>query len=779
MARSGRDQIVQRIALEGAEAIKRQLAELGVTGERAIAQITAAAAASNASLSTVSGVVGGLTAAFGRFTAALGPVGANFRRLNQDFGNLEQAASKVVTRLGLLAAGIGAAGVGLFQFANRSAKAVDDLEDAADALGLTSKEFLAFKVAAAQGGDNFDKITAGLARFQSQIGALREKQMQLNGTLGETTRVLRGNGTAVEGFSGVVGVLRGGSDKLNDSLAQGVDVLRGGRESIQDLSNPLARLKINLNEFSDDAEGNAKLILRVAQELEKMGDTTRRASIAQQAFGRGFKETIPFLTGLAEKLLLAKATLKAYGLEVADLERNQVKAFQSSLALTQAVVSRVLQQAGNTIGTVFVPLLNAITKLVGTHRAAILELAQQIVTRLNPSIEAFIALISDPQKQSNIFTTLSNAITVIADGLNAAAPVIAGTFRVITAGLQLVAEAFNSVFGTQLNAVSVIAILVIGKISGAFALIRASVGIVITVFRILIGVVAAVAAAFEAPVIVVAAVVAAIVGAAAIIIANWSLIRDTILGAISAIITGTAAFFDGLRQLVNSAVGAFIDLGRSIYEAIAGAVDRLRQFIVDGFNGAINFVIGLWNGLVNVIALGVQSIIQFFQPLIDTLQFIARLISNIGSSSADVGATGFARGGMVHGPGSSTSDSILARLSAGEFVMTARAVQHWGPRFFAALNRLRMPQWDGFSLGGLVDGLTTNLSPAPLRFAAGGMVPAIAAGTVDRVAVDLRFDGEVFADMLAPRAVAEKLVRYARGAQMRSAGKKPDWYGRG
>src|SRR6185436_15104042 len=49
---------------------------------------------------------------------------------------------------------------------------------------------------------------------------------------------------------------------------------------------------------------------------------------------------------------------------------------------------------------------------------------------------------------------------------------------------------------------------------------------------------------------------------------------------------------------------------------------------------------------------------------------------------------GNAAGGMIRGPGSGTSDSILARLSNGEFVMRAAAVSKWGPRFMAALNSL-------------------------------------------------------------------------------------------
>ncbi|MEU9789114.1 hypothetical protein AB0E27_00570 [Streptomyces sparsogenes] len=55
---------------------------------------------------------------------------------------------------------------------------------------------------------------------------------------------------------------------------------------------------------------------------------------------------------------------------------------------------------------------------------------------------------------------------------------------------------------------------------------------------------------------------------------------------------------------------------------------------------------------------------------------------------------GFPGGGQITGPGTGTSDSILARVSNGEFVMRARAVARYGVRFMQALNegRLQMGQ---------------------------------------------------------------------------------------
>lgn len=71
---------------------------------------------------------------------------------------------------------------------------------------------------------------------------------------------------------------------------------------------------------------------------------------------------------------------------------------------------------------------------------------------------------------------------------------------------------------------------------------------------------------------------------------------------------------------------------------------------------------------------------------------------------------GMAGGGLVAGPGSSTSDSIPARLSSGEFVVRASAVRAFGVHNLASINRgISVPSITGmpiahFAEGGLVQG---------------------------------------------------------------------------
>ena len=75
-----------------------------------------------------------------------------------------------------------------------------------------------------------------------------------------------------------------------------------------------------------------------------------------------------------------------------------------------------------------------------------------------------------------------------------------------------------------------------------------------------------------------------------------------------------------------------------------------------------------------------------------------------------------ASGGYISGAGTSTSDSIPARLSNGEYVIRAAAVKKYDVNFFNSLNSMRdgLPmQSQGFVKKFADGGLVTSSSQAP------------------------------------------------------------------
>lgn len=144
------------------------------------------------------------------------------------------------------------------------------------------------------------------------------------------------------------------------------------------------------------------------------------------------------------------------------------------------------------------------------------------------------------------------------------------------------------------------------------------------------------------------------------------------------------------------------ETARQAYEK---AKEDFRYDFVDGVRAALDGELG-----------------GYFDNLAD--RFANRLLSNLADDLFDQlkgngdGANwiasigkflGFADGGMVRGAGSGTSDSIPARLSNGEFVVRAAAVQKHRA-LLEAINRGMLP---AFARGGLV---ATNEAGAPESF---------------------------------------------------------------
>jgi hypothetical protein len=135
----------------------------------------------------------------------------------------------------------------------------------------------------------------------------------------------------------------------------------------------------------------------------------------------------------------------------------------------------------------------------------------------------------------------------------------------------------------------------------------------------------------------------------------------------------------------------------------------------------------------------------------------AAAMSAIGQGKGTGGELlGNAEGGYISGPGTGTSDSIVARLSNGEFVVNAASTSR-------NLGLLHAINTGGYAMGGLVG------FPSLPRFAEGG--------PVGKTPVHVHIGGNEY-QLHGSEAVAGALVAASQSQQMRSGGPKPTWYGR-
>lgn len=137
--------------------------------------------------------------------------------------------------------------------------------------------------------------------------------------------------------------------------------------------------------------------------------------------------------------------------------------------------------------------------------------------------------------------------------------------------------------------------------------------------------------------------------------------------------------FGGLAE----AAGASAELSGVL--AIAQSAAAMGMALAKAFSSSAT----IWDAIAGVAA------------AIATITTVVSTIQSLGDSASDEGRKyRYAKGGLVTGPGTATSDSIPAMLSNGESVMTAKATSEWGDLLSAinvssggnAINVSNLPQ---------------------------------------------------------------------------------------
>jgi hypothetical protein len=208
-----------------------------------------------------------------------------------------------------------------------------------------------------------------------------------------------------------------------------------------------------------------------------------------------------------------------------------------------------------------------------------------------------------------------------------------------------------------------------------------------------------------------------------------------------------ASTVDLITQAVGRAGDAFDTLGQRVQQAMASVDSSVRNTL--------------------------QTVSSQIGTLSATIQSAS--FSSSDSFSSD-GTLFLASGGHVRGPGTGTSDSILAWLSNGEYVVKASAVRALGPQVLHALNNLDMGALrkllGGYATGGLV---RTPMSLGRMslpRFADGGLVAAPALGSA---VAHFHFPGAGSVAVPTTIDVLGELSRVAAKSQVASAGRAPGW----
>lgn len=249
---------------------------------------------------------------------------------------------------------------------------------------------------------------------------------------------------------------------------------------------------------------------------------------------------------------------------------------------------------------------------------------------------------------------------------------------------------------------------------------------------------------------------------------NWLIENRTYLIQLAEVAAGQLReAFNGTLQVARDFMAAISGQAGSAENTwiavLVGEFAKLKQSF-DDLKLTAGDVFRFIMGEITAFITGITNTVREITALVNAVRSVGRAIGDAFTAGREEAMTpggfaeGHARGGFIRGPGTGTSDSIPAWLSAGEYVIPARIVRALGVGFFDRM------------IGG--GGLT--LKKGIPGFAAGGMVPALSAGPSGQPVV-LNIAGETIRGLSATPDAVSQLMRFAAGQNMRSAGRKPSW----
>lgn len=188
-----------------------------------------------------------------------------------------------------------------------------------------------------------------------------------------------------------------------------------------------------------------------------------------------------------------------------------------------------------------------------------------------------------------------------------------------------------------------------------------------------------------------------------------------VVAAIAALVAGLVYFFTQTET------------GRKIWEKFTQVVGKAWDWVKEkastawswfqstlwpGIKVGIDFAIDKFNLFRDVIKTVFEKVREYIQPVVDLIgkikDGIGGALGGIGNALSHVPGLGFlgghAEGGLITGPGTGTSDSIITRVSNGEFIVNTEQTRKNLPLLWA-INSGALP---GFESGGQVGGLSPH-----------------------------------------------------------------------
>lgn len=738
------------------------------------------------------------------YKAGLKGIATATKDLQSDFKNLGDAVTESAKRFAAIGAAIVGVTTALVGLTAKNAATAEEISNLSKVSGNSVEELQVFRQIAADAGLSTEAAGKALVRLTKNVEELRDPTSATSKEINNLAPGLRGALLAAENSDERFNILRSTLSGITDeSKAVNIAQLLLGKAGAELL--PVLQLTNKEYETSRQRLEELGFVLNDTQNqaLANFDTAFDDAGTAVAAFGKQVSADLaqPFAdainvvvdfyvanrrelqTFLQFLITEASAVVRGFyavltGQEVsADISENARRIIEGFRSIKDAVVGAF--QVTVPILKSFYAVLDTIAKLIGFESGGQLGLTIAFL-QLTGVIRVFFAAVAVARSTFLLFvaalklgppalTLLAATFTAQGGLITKAVAGIQAAWTVAMAAMRTATLSFAGVLTALRTAAAAAWIALTGPVGLAVAGIAAVIAILAVVVEKTIG---------------------------------WKNVWESLKAVFQSVgqvagqvLRSIGDFFIGLGVLIRTGVSAAVTIMVGLFKA---GFDQIKTFFAPVLQFIEQQVVSRWKVVVDTITNAIRTAVNALKTAIDPIlngitNFISRVsaaiksITSLGSQTRiqsdmqerqkknpQAFGPGFARGGYVRGPGTTTSDSFYAPLSDKEYVVRAASVKKYGKPLLDAINSGAF-KLKGFAQGGLAtledtfSGLSSpsvapalvpvqgnnqgsNLRPINFYLPGGGSIPAM---------VDID--------------VAKRLEREMRQSDIAKSSKDPRW----
>ncbi len=717
----------------------------------------------SSSLSSVSTAAGSASAGTRTLTSRLAAAGAAGSRALGGIVSLLRQAAGLALRVGAVTVGgAAAAGGALGLVTKETADDIVQISRLSRSSGFAGgiKGFASFADAARLFGIEVDDVAGALEGLQDNY---------INARLDPTSDLARAFerlGVQIRSDTDEAKRLAEIQSKINELRTFGASASGADVAAIQQQIDALERSR--LTSIASGMLSADQLVEQLADGFARMGNSPARSFLASTLIGGddGIR-LIPLLEQGAAGLRRTMQEAAEAGGALTDEQINAAFAVNGAFSRLSIGFRGVRREILAAIGPDLAQQLNGITAFFGRNRIAIAGWAKYFVAEAEIVVRDVVNLFAGTGEkiQTPWLAGLTGAAAEVRRVFGEVFAWLWGEPSAVPGWIQSLRKAATEEFGGLFS--DFIAVYerdirpIFAELQAFFAFAR---GLATDIAAVISGVIGPLAAAAEPLLAVIRELTGAENNRQLAILAGLLAPFIGIFTSIAAVAAPIVGILGGIGAALVALVGWPALIIAGIVAASAAIVALFHDDIANAVYDSVDYIANLFSGLWDSIAAGASRV---GSAIASALQTAGSFFGLTAAPSASSSPPGFADGGAVTGPGGPTSDSILARLSSGEYVVRAAAVRQYGTDFLNRINSLRLP---GFAAGGFVGAMAMPRMSVPSLAGIGGDDGGMGAGLTLVLP-----SGQSVAARTSDAGIRDIKAALQRTARVSSSGSQPAW----